>query len=42
MSLILIFSPKKYDGLFFMGEMIDWDAPTGGFFYRDVLVFLGG
>ncbi len=25
------FSLKKYPNLFTIGEMVDWDAPTGGF-----------
>jgi predicted flavoprotein YhiN len=27
----LDYSLKKFPGLFVAGEMIDWDAPTGGF-----------
>jgi predicted flavoprotein YhiN len=25
------FSLKKYPNIFTIGEMVDWDAPTGGF-----------
>jgi predicted flavoprotein YhiN len=25
------FMLKKYPGVFCIGEMLDWDAPTGGF-----------
>ena len=25
---------KKHPGLYFMGEMLDWDAPTGGYLFQ--------
>lgn len=31
------FMSKKYPGLFFVGEMLDWEAPTGGYLLNGVM-----